>query len=166
MNGGAIVTLNFIDENDMEEAKERLKHAQEHGIDREVWHVYDSNTSTYPNYDRGFFDWISMQKREFKSSSESAQDYISRLVRSGQNIEFKGNLYVVQGSLGLDFKLKNEGIDTRSFFIPLHKMPYLNEGLKLPVAEELGEKGINLPSSTNLTKEQIEKISEAISSFI
>lgn len=60
-------------------------------------------------------------------------------------------------------KLKNEGIETRPFFIPLHKMPYLDEGLKLPIAEELGEKGINLPSSTKLTKEQIEKISETIS---
>lgn len=59
-------------------------------------------------------------------------------------------------------KLKNEGIDTRPFFIPLHKMPYLNEGLKLPVAESLSEKGMNLPSSTKLTKEQIEFISDAL----
>jgi hypothetical protein len=103
------LALDLIDEADMEEAKERLKHAQEHGIDHEVWHIYGSNTSNFPNYDRGFLDWISFQKREFKSSSESGQDYISRLVRSGQNIDFNGNLYVVKGSLGLDFKLRTEG---------------------------------------------------------
>ena len=62
----------------------------------------------------------------------------------------------------LMIKLKNKGIDTRQFFIPLHKMPYLNEGQNLPVAEEVSEQGINLPSSTKLTKEQIEKISEII----
>jgi len=65
----------------------------------------------------------------------------------------------------LIIKLKDQEIDTRPFFIPLHKMPYLDEGLKLPVAEDLGEKGINLPSSTRLTKEQIEKISKTISNF-
>lgn len=58
--------------------------------------------------------------------------------------------------------LKNKGVDTRPFFIPLHKMPYLDERLKLPVAEELEKKGLNLPSSAKLTREQIEKISEAI----
>ena len=93
----------------MKKAKERLKHAQEHGIDHEVWHVYGSNTNNYPNYDRGFLDWLLIQKKEFKSSSESAQDYISRLVRSGQIIEYSGNLYIVKGSLGLDFRLRNEG---------------------------------------------------------
>jgi len=62
--------------------------------------------------------------------------------------------------------LRDEQIDTRPFFIPLHKMPYLDEGLKLPVAESLGEKGINLPSSTKLTKEQIEKIAKVISKII
>lgn len=60
-------------------------------------------------------------------------------------------------------ELKAEGIDTRPFFIPLHKMPYLDEGLKLQVAEDLGMKGINLPSSTKLTKEEIHKIAETIS---
>lgn len=59
-------------------------------------------------------------------------------------------------------KLKQEGIDTRPFFIPLHKMPYLSGGEKLPIAEGLGEKGINLPSSVKLTKEQIEKITSII----
>lgn len=63
-------------------------------------------------------------------------------------------------------KLKKEGIDTRPFFIPLHKMPYLDEGLKLPIAEGLGEKGINLPSSAKLTKEQIEKISQTIKTVL
>lgn len=103
------IALDLFDEDCMEEAKRRLRYAQEHGIDREVWHVYGSNTSNYPTYNRGFLDRILMQKREFKSSSESSQDYIFRLVRSGRNIEFNGHLYVVKGSLSLDFRLRNEG---------------------------------------------------------
>lgn len=59
-------------------------------------------------------------------------------------------------------KLRSKGIDTRPFFIPLSKMPYMDEGLKLPVAESLGEKGINLPSSVKLTQEQIEFITKTI----
>lgn len=60
-------------------------------------------------------------------------------------------------------RLRSKGIDTRPFFIPLHKMPYLDEGFKLPVAEKLGQKGVNLPSSTNLTRFQIKQITETIS---
>ena len=58
--------------------------------------------------------------------------------------------------------LKERGIDTRPFFVPLHKMPYLDEGLTLPVAEGLSAKGINLPSSAKLTKREIEFISDEI----
>jgi len=60
-------------------------------------------------------------------------------------------------------RLKGRGIETRTFFIPMHEQPaFLNLGLfkgeRYPVAERLGKQGLYLPSSTGLKKEEIEYI--------
>ncbi len=63
--------------------------------------------------------------------------------------------------------LKEKGVDTRSAFYPVHIQPvYENQykGEKYPVAEDLGRKGINLPSGNMLTKEQIKTVCDAIAS--
>ncbi len=63
--------------------------------------------------------------------------------------------------------LREKGIDTRSAFYPIHTQPvYAKQynGEKYPVAEELGRKGINLPSGNTLTKDQIRFIAETIAS--
>ena len=60
-------------------------------------------------------------------------------------------------------RLKERGIETRTFFIPMHQQPaFLNIGLfkgeKYPIAEELSEKGLYLPSSSGLKEEEIKYI--------
>jgi dTDP-4-amino-4,6-dideoxygalactose transaminase/intein/homing endonuclease len=63
--------------------------------------------------------------------------------------------------------LKEKGIDTRSAFYPIHVQPVyqkLYAGESYPVAEELGRKGINLPSGNTLTEEQIKYIAETVAS--
>ena len=67
----------------------------------------------------------------------------------------------------LMLKLKEKGIDTRTFFIPVHKQPgFLNIGLfkgeNYPVAEEISEMGLYLPSGTGLTEEQIQEVCQVI----
>lgn len=58
-------------------------------------------------------------------------------------------------------ELSAEGIDSRPFFIPMHELPmYKQEGY--PVASELSMKGINLPSSTLLSEEDIKQICSII----
>jgi len=64
-------------------------------------------------------------------------------------------------------KLKAEGIDTRTFFIPVHEQPVFAKekeyrGLSFPVAEELSRIGFYLPSGLALTKSQIEEVCRAI----
>ncbi len=64
--------------------------------------------------------------------------------------------------------LKEMGIDTRPTFYPVHLQPIYQQlfgSQKLPVAEELSIKGINLPSGNTLTKEQIEFVCESIKQF-
>lgn len=63
--------------------------------------------------------------------------------------------------------LRKEGIETRPFFIPMHKQPVfmkmgLFKGERYPVAEMLSEGGINLPSSFLLKKKEIEFICSTI----
>ncbi len=62
--------------------------------------------------------------------------------------------------------LAENKIESRPFFMPVHEMPpYVDcKHGNLPVTEELSRKGINLPSSVGLTKEEIEKVCEVISS--
>jgi perosamine synthetase len=67
-------------------------------------------------------------------------------------------------------KLRNHldeaGIETRPLFNPAHTMPmYSQKYKKLPVAEELGWRGINLPSFPQMTDEQVEYICSKIINF-
>jgi len=64
-------------------------------------------------------------------------------------------------------KLKEAGIDTRTFFIPVHEQPVFAkereyQGLSFPIAEELSRIGFYLPSGLALTKSQIEEVCRAI----
>jgi len=61
-------------------------------------------------------------------------------------------------------KLKEKGIDTRSFFVPMHRQPvYYNKTVEnapdcsgeFPVADFIGNRGFYLPSSSDLTDEEI-----------
>lgn len=62
--------------------------------------------------------------------------------------------------------LAQKGIETRPLFYPAHTMPmYAQKFQKFPVAENLGWRGINLPSYPDLTNEDIEYITQSISEF-
>jgi len=63
--------------------------------------------------------------------------------------------------------LSQNGVETRPLFHPIHTMPiYKKEGERLPVAQDLSTRGINLPSWPGLTKKEIEFICEKIKLFI
>ena len=61
--------------------------------------------------------------------------------------------------------LARRGIETRTFFIPMHCQPiYFDQyrGQRYPVAEDLCKRGMYLPSASNLTQHDIETVVEAI----
>jgi len=64
-------------------------------------------------------------------------------------------------------KLKEKGIDTRTFFVPMHRQPVYFGTSKdnFPVSEYLSGNGLYLPSSSKLTKEEIREVCDAISSL-
>lgn len=62
-------------------------------------------------------------------------------------------------------RLGADGIETRTFFVPLHIQPaYLDEnaGRRLPVAERLGSRGLYLPSALWLTDDDVARIASEI----
>jgi perosamine synthetase len=59
--------------------------------------------------------------------------------------------------------LLDKGVETRPFFHPVHTMPmYLEAGLEFKVAEDIGERGINLPSYPGLSESELEYIVSTI----
>lgn len=64
-------------------------------------------------------------------------------------------------------ELKKKGIETRQFFIPMHQQPVFKKmgffkKVRLPVSENLGKRGLYLPSGVNLTDKQIEFVGKTI----
>lgn len=62
--------------------------------------------------------------------------------------------------------LNSKSIETRPIFYPIHTMPmYYDQFSRFPIAENLGERGLNLPSWPDLTTENLDYISACIHSF-
>jgi perosamine synthetase len=62
-------------------------------------------------------------------------------------------------------QLMEEGIETRPFFHPMHQMPPYFDGdgdIEMPVSTELGARGISLPSSASLAKDEVALIAHSI----
>ncbi len=91
--------------------------------------------------------------------------------------DYAENIYWVYGlvideSSGKDAsvvmqQLAEKGIGTRPFFYPMHQQPVLKgmgffEGEHFPVSERLYRQGFYIPSGMALTKNQMEKVAEAV----
>ncbi len=62
--------------------------------------------------------------------------------------------------------LRAEGVETRPVFYPVHTMPiYPSDGLRLPVAEDIAARGINLPSWPTMTPDDMERIAVGVEDF-
>ena len=66
-------------------------------------------------------------------------------------------------------QLKIQGIDTRSFFVPMHMQTVFKDKAvkskrfgRYPVAERLSEQGLYLPSGLTITRDQIRYIGDQI----
>jgi len=64
-------------------------------------------------------------------------------------------------------KLKAKGIETRTFFLPLHNQPVFKKmgcasSKHYPVAEDVARKGLYLPSGSGLKKKEIEYVCDCI----
>jgi perosamine synthetase len=60
-------------------------------------------------------------------------------------------------------RLADAGVDSRPFFHPAHTLPPYATGERLPVAERLAARGLNLPSGTGLERDQVHRVAAALS---
>jgi perosamine synthetase len=63
--------------------------------------------------------------------------------------------------------LAERAIETRTFFVPMHCQPVYFQtfrGERYPVAEDMCRRGLYLPSASNLTREDIERVVDGIRS--
>mgnify|MGYP006078285683 FL=1 len=63
-------------------------------------------------------------------------------------------------------KLKNNNIETRPLFPPMHSLPMYLDGNSYQIAESLSERGINLPSYPGLNINQVSTICKIINKTI
>ncbi len=64
-------------------------------------------------------------------------------------------------------KLKAMGIPVRPYFSPIHLQPYIQEMFgyepgRFPVTEDLGKRGLAIPFSGKMTREQVARVGEAL----
>ncbi len=113
----------------------------------------------------------------------NAQHY-NRLLKDVLGIrlptEVKGlkNVYwmysiLIEDEFGLDrdalrLHLAQQGIETRTFFIPIHLQPiyFKKYNENFPVSEELCQRGVYLPSGALLSKKEIEYVARSIKSAV
>ena len=62
--------------------------------------------------------------------------------------------------------LQEFGIETRPFYVPMHKLPIYEQDIRLPHAEHLGDHGFLLPTYSSLTEAEVDEISEALTRII
>jgi len=58
-------------------------------------------------------------------------------------------------------KLREVGVDTRPYFYPISDMP-MYQRADTPVAHAVSQRGVNLPSYTDLTETDVEEICQLI----
>ena len=68
-------------------------------------------------------------------------------------------------------KLKEQGVDTRTYFFPLHTQPVLTkkyqyDDAQFPVTNDLSARGLYLPSGLAITEDQIEAVGESIKKIL
>ncbi|MGP1667575.1 MAG: DegT/DnrJ/EryC1/StrS family aminotransferase, partial [Rhodanobacter sp.] len=58
------------------------------------------------------------------------------------------------------------GIETRPVFYPMHKMPPYFEAASYPVADVWAQRGINLPTHQDLTREDVQRVADALAAAL
>jgi perosamine synthetase len=87
-----------------------------------------------------------------------------------KNVYWMYGILVDEAEFGMDRDalrrvLADHGIETRTFFIPMHCQPIYwqqFQGERYPVAEDLCRRGFYLPSASSLTIEEIEYVTDVI----
>jgi perosamine synthetase len=162
---------------------ERLRLLRDHGMDpkRHYWHEIVGYNYRMTNLQAAV--GVAQVKRlpEFVEKKRRLAGWyaesLARLARSGKvrlhpeapwakSVFWMYSVLVDDARVSRDEvrgRLRDRGVDTRPFFHPVHALPPYAAGQRLAVAEDLGARGLNLPSGVALEREQVERVARALS---
>ncbi len=118
-----------------------------------------------------------LKKRQVGAWYDELLADVGELERLPQRTAYAENLHWVYGVVLKDEvafdaedamrRLGAAGIGTRPFFWPMHEQPVLRrmglfEGVRCPVAERIARRGFYIPSGLALTRDQAERVSDAV----
>jgi perosamine synthetase len=160
-------------------ARNLRDHAFSH--ERHFWHKYRGYNYRMTNLQAAIglaqterFEEFVQARRDHARQYNALLKDVSGLVTPPE-AEWATNVYwmysiLLQDEFGISrdelrTRLARRGIETRTFFIPIHLQPIYYEahkGERYPVSEELCKRGLYLPSASSLTPEEIVFICEAV----
>jgi perosamine synthetase len=172
--GGMLITNDFY-------LYDKAYHLKMHGVsrDREYWHDVIGYNYRMTNICAAIgLAQLEKADERIKMKRKLAEKYNELLSglpvvphKEAQNVFHTYWMYsilvenVKTRNLLRDF-LKQEGIETRPTFYPVHTMPMFSQQYhKFPVAENIAIRGINLPSWPDMPNESIEYICNKIIEF-
>ncbi len=149
--------------------------------ERHFWHKYLGYNYRMTNLQAAIGLAQTEQLEQFVEARRANAAYYTSLLREIPGVttppeaEWASNVFWMYGIMlekefgvtrdELRTALAHRGIETRTFFIPMHCQPiYFDQyrGQRFPVAEDLCRRGMYLPSATKLEREEIESVAEAI----
>lgn len=166
-----------------EELAEKMRLLRDHGMrpEKKYWHEFVAFNYRMTNLQaalgvaqlKKINQFITNKRRIANWYREELQDLeiegkltLQLEMAWAKSVYWMNALLIEKGfGIGRDEVLKRLGdgsIEARPFFYPIHKFPMYNTTTKCPIAEELSRKGINLPSSAHLRKEDVENVTACL----
>ena len=179
--GGMLVT-------DDRELAERAKWLRAHALGREGKHFYHEElgfgyrlSGLQAALGLGQLEHIQEFIEIRRRNAKLYDSLLSRLgskVRRQPQAPWAKNVYwmysiLIEDSFGISrqelmSQLEKDGIETRTFFYPVHVQPIyeeLGKSFWFPNAEMLSRKGLNLPSGNDLAEEDVSFVCERINTY-
>jgi len=172
--GGMVVT-------NQENLKEKIQILRDHGMskDQRYFHKVLGYNYRMTNMQAAIgvaqmekIDTILQQKQilanQYKKALENIPGLTLPIEKSySKSVCWLYSILVDKSEFGIDRDnlmdvLKKNNIDTRPLFIPVHQQPIYNTGQSLPVAERISSSGLSLPSSINLSENDINYVATVI----
>ena len=169
---------------DSPELAEKIKILRDHGmsLEKKYWHILLGYNYRMTNLQAA----LGVAQLEKIDALLAAKDRIAKRYAHGleniPGIHLPGNnswaqrstwlytIMIIPDQFGktrdelMDF-LKSGQIDARPSFPSIHTQPIYSTGQSLPIAENLSNNGLSLPSSVNLFDSDIDRVTSAIKTF-
>jgi hypothetical protein len=88
------------------DAEKYVDEVRRYGLGRIVWNVIIREE--LPEHERSFLERLCGLNKEFKSVSETSEDYVQRIIRTGNCYERQDKVFAVKSRIGLVFDSRFE----------------------------------------------------------